>query len=622
MPIHARTRRVSVLLAGTALALLLSACSPGAEPEGEDAPEDAQPAAEAEVRRSDRSYYVEMADGVRVAMSLYYPGGTEPETPRPTILVQTRYGREGMIRSFERFVEAGYVLASVDTRGSTSSFGPRRVDIGPAEIEDMDVLIGHIAAQPWSDGNVFAQGTSYMADTADIATSRPAPALKGAIIREVDFDVFLQLFFPGGVANEWFLQNWGGATKTADEGRSPRPGEEYDCLARAEDCAPLWPILAPVDGDDDYALLREALAGRERWAPDDYAQMEFHDDAGLNGYVFFQSAPAAHLDGIRREATPAQVWGSWVDGGTAEAALARWRSAPEVPMEIWLTGNDHSNRVLADPFLPDVEAPRPAPDDQFAVMDGFYSGIMERGYDDRIIHYYVMGAGEYRETTDWPPEGVADADFFLAAGNTLSTARPDAAGVDVYEVDFTAQTGDRTRWSTQFGTAPAYPDRREEDGKLIVFDTAPFEADMEVAGTPVIDLHVATATDDPAFHVYLEDVAPDGRVTYLTEGQFRAIHRAPADPQTLPYDMGPAPHSYRREDALPVVPGEQMEVEFALFPVAARIEAGHRLRVAIAGTDASYFRRYSNGEDEVFEIARGGEAASRISVPMRPWSDD
>jgi hypothetical protein len=621
MPSHHRTHRASGLLAGTALALLLTACSPGTEPAGEGAEDAAQQAAEAEVRQSDRSYYVEMEDGVRVALSLYYPGGREPEEPRPTILVQTRYGREGMIGTFERFVEAGYVLASVDTRGSTSSFGLRRVDIGPEEIADMDVLIGHIADQPWSDGNVFAQGTSYMADTADIATSRPAPALKGAIIRQVDFDVFLQLFFPGGVANEWFLQNWGGATKAADEGRSPRPGEDYDCLARAEDCAPLWPILAPVDGDDDYALLREALAGRERWAPDDYAGMEFHDDAGENGYVFFHSAPAHHLDGIRREATPAQVWGSWVDGGTAEAALARWRSAPDVPMEIWLTGNDHSNRVLADPYLPGVTEPRPAADDQFAVMDGFYETIMSEGYDDRRIHYYVMGAGVYRTTGVWPPEGVAPETFFLADDNTLSPARPTQAGVDVYEVDFTAQTGAETRWSTQFGTPPAYPDRRGEDEKLIVFDTAPFEADMEVAGTPVIELHVATATDDPAFHVYLEDVAPDGRVTYLTEGQFRAIHRAPADTQTLPYDMGSAPHSYRREDALPVVPGERMAVEFALFPVAARIEAGHRLRVAIAGADASYFRRYSNGEDEVFEIARGGEAASRISVPMRPWQD-
>lgn len=614
-----RAARSAALLTGLAAVTLAAACSPAA-PTGDEATAPATAAA-SQVRPSDRSYYVEMPDGVRVAVSLYFPGGAEPGEPRPSILVQTRYGREGRIGGFERFVDAGYVLVSVDTRGSTSSFSERRVDIGPEQIADMDVLIAHVASQSWSDGHVFAQGTSYMADTADIATSRPAPALRGAVIRQVDFDVFLHLFFPGGVANEWFLQNWGAATKLADEGRSPRPGETYDCLARAEDCPPLWPILAPVDGDDEFVLLREALAGRNRWAPDDYAGMEFHDDAGLNGYVFFHSAPAYHLDGIRRQAVPAQVWGSWMDAGTAEAALARYRSAPDVPMEIWLTSNDHSNNVLADPFLPDVSEPLPALDRQFEIMDGFYRRVMETGSVDRVVHYYVLGAGEFRSTVDWPPQGVVLEDFFLAEASGLTATRPEP-GVAIHEVDFAAGTGERTRWSTQFGIPPAYPDRRADAERLAVFDTAPFEADMELAGAPVIELHVTTATSDPAFHVYLEDVAPDGRVTYLTEGLFRAIHRAPADPQSLPFDMGPAPHSYRREDAVAVIPGERMKIEFAAYPVAALIRSGHRLRVSVAGADASYFRRYSNGEEEIFEIALGGEAASRVRVPMRPWQAD
>jgi len=323
-------------VAVSCIAALVAACSDLSRSETQEAgavaPETA--VAEGSNPRASQSYYVTMHDGVRVAMSLHFPGDIEPSEPAPTILVQTRYGRAGMIDSFSRFLEDGYVIAAVDTRGSTSSFGPRRVDIGPDEIVDMDALIAHIAEQPWSDGDVLAQGTSYMADTADLATSRPAPALKGAIVREVDFDAFLHLFFPGGVANDWFLDGWGGATKLADEGRSPDPESDLDCLARAQDCAELWPILDHVDGDDDFALLREALAGRDRWGPDDYKQVEFHDDRALNGFAFFESSPANALAGLRREAKPAQIWGSWIDGGTAEAALARYRSAPEVPMDI------------------------------------------------------------------------------------------------------------------------------------------------------------------------------------------------------------------------------------------------------------------------------------------------
>jgi hypothetical protein len=114
-------------------------------------------------------------------------------------------------------------------------------------------------------------------------------------------------------------------------------------------------------------------------------------------------------------------------------------------------------------------------------------------------------------------------------------------------------------------------------------------------------------------------VAPDGRVTYLSEGMLRAIMRAPAEAARLPYDQGDAAHSYARADALPVTPGEVMQLRFALFPTAARIQRGHRLRLAIAGADAAVFRRYSEGGDDVFTIRHGGATASSITIEMRPW---
>ena len=568
---------------------------------------------------ADASRYIEMRDGVKLALNLYFPGGQVPEDAAPAILVQTRYGRARMINRFERFREDGYVIAAVDTRGSTSSFGPRRVDIGPEEVADMEEIIAHLAAQPWSDGTVFAHGTSYMADTADIATSRPAPELKGAIVREVDFDVFLHVFLPGGVVNQWFLDGWGGATRAMDEGR--HPDGSLNCLERAEDCPKLWPMLDNVDSDTDYSQLRAALAGRNRWAPEDYDMLVYHDDKGLNGFTFFDPSPASHLEGIRAEAKPAQIWGSWMDAGTARAALSRSLSAPDVPMEIWITANDNPNETFADPRFPGDLAPRPSLDEQHAIMTGFYDRIRAGEPIDCVIHYYVLGADRFETSDTWPPRDVTPASFYLETGNGLAAAMPEP-GETVHEVDFTAATGDTTRWSTQFDTAPAYPDRREADEKLAVFDSAPFEAAMEIAGDPVLNLYLASATADPAIFAYLELVAPDGRVSYLTEGTLRAIHRAPADPADLPYDMGARPHSFLRKDSLPVVPGEAMQVSFALNPVAARINAGDRVRIAIAGTDSAYFRQYSEGKDEVFTIYHGGELASALILPLRPLSED
>jgi predicted acyl esterase len=99
---------------------------------------------------------------------------------------------------------------------------------------------------------------------------------------------------------------------------------------------------------------------------------------------------------------------------------------------------------------------------------------------------------------------------------------------------------------------------------------------------------------------------------------FRAIHRRPADRSSLPYDQGPAAHSFKRADAELVHPGEVMTLEFPLMPVAALIRPGHRLRLAIAGADKDWFTIYSNGQPERFDV-RLGEGGSQLILPARPW---
>ena len=567
---------------------------------------------------SDQSYYLPMPDGTRIALSWYFPEGRPPAQAVPVLLVQTRYGRATNASYAARWQKSGYAVAVVDTRGSTASFGPRDVDIGPDEVRDMDAIIAHVASRPWSNGQVIASGVSYMADTADMATSRPAPALVAAIPRETDFDAYLDLFNPGGVANDFMMQSWGGYSLEIDLGRDGR-GQGLDCRDRVVDCPKLFPTLQPVDEDEDYSELRQALGGRRHWAPDTYAGTVYRDDKALNGLALFASSPAAHLDGIRRERKPVQYWGSWVDGGTAEAALARFRSTPDIASDIWITANNHGHNVGADPLLPDRKVPVPSVDEQFRANLEFADRARRGAAGGRTIHYYVMGAGAMREAGTWPPQETSVRRFAFSSNHRLVGGRA-ATGVDRYSVDFTATTGKATRWSTQFGTPPAYPDRRDEDRRLAVYDTAPMDRDTLIAGYPVITLRVATATADPAFFVYLEDVAPDGRVTYLTEGTLRAIHRKPADPESLPYDQGPAPHSFLRADSLPVTPRQVMTVRFALFPTAALVRAGHELRVAIAGADTDTFRRYSEGKPETFRIHRGGPDGSALEVALAPWN--
>lgn len=572
-------------------------------------------------RHSDQSYYVAMQDGVSLAINLYFPKSWQTGAKVPAVLMQTRYGRAGLgtwVRT-QRWLDDGFVVVAVDTRGATASFGQRLTELSPQQIADVDEIVRHIKSQPWSSGQVFVAGQSYAADTADLATSRPAANLLGGVIHEAEFDIYAHLMAPGGVINHGFLAEWGRLTLGMDLGRSgfDLGAPPRNCIVQVNDCAALYPILQPVDSDKDYARLRAALVGKNRWRSEDLLNITFRDDKGHNGYGLFEISPVAQLDGLRQAKVPVQYWGSWLDGGTAESVLARFRSLPDVPMEVWITANDHSNFQNADPFFPDVTEPKPALSDQLDLQTRFVRERLAGKKIARQIHYYVLGAGEFRTTSVWPVPDAQPWKLHLAADGSLAE-QAGAAGRVIHDVDLTVGTGPRTRWSTQIGTPPAYGDRQGIDRRLLTFDSAPVDKAMEIVGTPVVSLVLSTRSDDPAVFAYLEDVAPDGRVTYVTEGMFRAIHRRPADRSSLPYDQGPAAHSFKREDAELVHPGETMTLEFPLMPVAALIRPGHRLRLAIAGADKDWFTVYSNGGSERFDV-RIGEGGSQVIIPARPW---
>jgi putative CocE/NonD family hydrolase len=161
-----------------------------------------------------------------------------------------------------------------------------------------------------------------------------------------------------------------------------------------------------------------------------------------------------------------------------------------------------------------------------------------------------------------------------------------------------------------------YPDRASEDRKLLTYTSEPLATDVEITGVPLVSLRVASTHEDGSFHVYLEDVAPDGRVTYVTEGIFRAINRR-VSTEAPPYRQFGPYHSYRREDAMPLVPGEVAELAFELFATSVRIRAGHRLRLALAGTDRAMFDSVPAGVEPTWRVQRGGEGPSYTELTMK-----
>jgi predicted acyl esterase len=77
-------------------------------------------------------------------------------------------------------------------------------------------------------------------------------------------------------------------------------------------------------------------------------------------------------------------------------------------------------------------------------------------------------------------------------------------------------------------------------------------------------------------------------------------------------------HSFLREDALPLVPGEIAELNFELNPLSIVLPAGYRLRIAIAGADADVFARIPTSGDPTLHVHRSPMVASRVTLPIIP----
>jgi predicted acyl esterase len=115
--------------------------------------------------------------------------------------------------------------------------------------------------------------------------------------------------------------------------------------------------------------------------------------------------------------------------------------------------------------------------------------------------------------------------------------------------------------------------------------------------------------------VYLEDVAPDGRVSYVTEGQLRALHRRATDASSARAWQSPAPYrSFCRADAARLGDGEIAALQLDLLPVSYLFRKGQRVRLAIAGGDADHF---ADTPRATMRVHRSRARASKLVLTVR-----
>lgn len=574
-----------------------------------------------------QALYLTMRDGVRLAADLHLPANLPADHRLPTIVSATRYWRKqdlrpgfgwmgaGLEKAMGFFVSRGYAVLLVDVRGTGASFGTRRHEWDKEEVKDGWDIAAWIAAQPWSNGCVGGYGTSYSGTTAELLSVPNHPAVKAVLPRFNEFDVYTDIAFPGGLYLRGFVETWGQNNAELDANRLP--------LARAKGVEK-WLARLGVRGVKpvDRALLKVAVREHAANNQADFLSngMECRDDAEpTTGVKSDDFNVYAYRPQIEASGAAIYGWGGWFDAGTADAVIRRFLtfSNPQVAVVgAW----NHGAGQHASPYDPHGENVPQHWHEALRFFDytlkGQPTGI-EADIAARTLFYFTIGEEAWKSTTTFPPPGVTAERWYLAADHGLSRQPPTAeTGADEYTVDFEATTGKTNRWYTQAGGgAVLYSDRAEQDKRLLTYTSAPLNADTEITGYPVVTLYTASTAEDGAFFVYLEDVAPDGTVYYLTEGMLRAIHRKiSTDPppyvQRVPY------HSFKRKDAQPLVPGQVAEISFGLLPISALIRKNHRIRIAIAGADDGLFPRIPASGTPTITLQRSRVYASYIDLPV------
>ena len=124
--------------------------------------------------------FIPMADGVRLAATLYLP---ETPGPWPALLEAYPYRKDDIsvwADDYRRLRDEGdYAVCRLDTRGTGSSDGVAVAEYPPGEADDLCAVIEWLAAQEWCTGAVGMFGTSYAGFATLHVGMRPPPAAEG-----------------------------------------------------------------------------------------------------------------------------------------------------------------------------------------------------------------------------------------------------------------------------------------------------------------------------------------------------------------------------------------------------------------------------------------------------------
>lgn len=509
-----------------------------------------------------RGVGIPMRDGAVLRADHYAPVGPAVGT----LLVRGPYGRGfPFALIFARpYAARGYHVVVQSVRGTFGSGGVFTPMVD--EVDDGADTVAWLRTQPWFTGSFGTIGVSYLGFTQWALLMDPPPELTAAVVTVGPHDFGESSWGTGAFTLNDFL-GWSNLMATQEDGGRLRAGirqlTAQRTLARAAAGLPL--------GAAGRALLGAKAPWYESWVA--------HPD--LADAFWERYRVGAALDRVR---VPVLLLGGWQDLFLHQT-LAQYRRLRERGVEVALTIGPWTHSQMLINALGTVTR------ESLAWLDTHLAGRpgAPRTGSVRVYRTGRSGAG-WREPADWPPPTVERC-WFLQPGGGLAETPPGAAAVS-----FRYDPADPTPTVGGPLLSPASGYRRDtrlaERADVLAFTGAVLTEDLDVAGSPVVEL--AHRSDNPHVDVFVRvsEVDARGRSRNVSDGYLR-LHQ----------QSGP--------------------VRITLDPIEHRFAAGSRIRVLIAGgSHPRYDRNLGTGEPPVSGVGLRaathtiGLGESRLLLPI------
>ena len=479
--------------------------------------------------------WIEMSDGIKLATSLYLP---DVEPPWPVVLEALPYRKDDVTSNYTAEYrrlrdEGNLAVARIDVRGTGSSEGIALDEYPAREQRDMCEAIAWLAGRSWSNGSVGMYGTSYSGfNSIQVAMERP-DALKAIVAIYATDDRYTD-----------DVHYEGGAKRGLDS-------IDYPLYMVAMNGLPPVPAIAGEDWRERWA---ERVDKLEPWL------LRWLEEQNDGPYWRHGSL----RPGYDRIACATMIVAGWADG--YRNATFRAFERLDVPKRLLFGPWSHASTESALPgphidLVPEMirwwdrwlrDEPNGVDEEPPIILFARRSTKLQPDLDEV--------RGRWRYEPDWPPERAIERRL------DLRDAQRPPGSTDSLEVrgDVGVTASISCAGHLPFGQPF---DQRPDEAHSLVYDFGALDEELEVLGHPTLEVTVSASAPVAFLSAKLCDVFEDGTSILVSRGFLNLTHR---DSLTEPE---------------PLEPGRSYRVTIELDVTSWTFEAGHRLRLDLAGAD-------------------------------------